>query len=191
LRVLAVVLVAALVPASTHATGAQPTRARHGMVVSQNFMASQVGVEVLWAGGTAVDAAVATAFVLAVTPPSAGNIGGGGFLPYRPANGDDAAAYDFREVAPAGSTPTMFTTNGTYDKKKHHEGYLSVGVPGTVAGLHMAWRAHGKMPWRRLVEPAIQMAREGIMVTDGLARSLREVLPEMKPYRASVMQFSR
>ena len=77
-------LLATLVPAPGGATGAQPTRARQGMVVSQNFMASQVGVEVLWAGGTAVDAAVATAFALAVTHPAAGNIGGGGFLLYRP-----------------------------------------------------------------------------------------------------------
>ncbi len=189
-RALAVLLTAALAPASTGATGAQPVRAKQGMVVSQNFMASQVGVEVLWAGGTAVDAAVATAFALAVTHPSAGNIGGGGFLLYRPAKGDPAA-YDFREVAPAGSSPTMFLTAGAYDKKKHHEGYLSVGVPGTVAGLHMAWRAHGRLPWRRLVDPAISMARDGIVVTHGLARSLRAVMPEMKPYSASVAQFTR
>src|SRR5713101_7642548 len=129
---LAVLLIAALAPTPARATGAQPLRAKQGMVVSQNFMASQVGVEVLWAGGTAVDAAVATAFALAVTHPSAGNIGGGGFLLYRPAKGDPAA-YDFREVAPAGSSPTLFLTGGKYDKKKHHDGYLSVGVPGTVA----------------------------------------------------------
>ncbi|PYQ54125.1 MAG: gamma-glutamyltransferase [Acidobacteria bacterium] len=189
-RALAVLLVAALAPAPAQATGAQPTRAKQGMVVSQNFMASQVGVEVLWAGGTAVDAAVATAFALAVTHPAAGNIGGGGFLLYRPAKGEPAA-YDFREVAPAGSAPTMFLTGGAYDKKKHHEGYLSVGVPGTVAGLHMAWRAHGRLPWRRLVDPAISMARDGIVVTHGLAGSLRKVLPEMKPYPASVAQFTR
>ena len=160
------------------------------MVASQNFMASQVGIEVLWGGGNAVDAAVATAFALAVTHPAAGNIGGGGFLLYRPASGDPAA-YDFRETAPSGSSPTMFLTAGAYDKKKHHEGHWSVGVPGTVAGLHMAWRAHGKLPWRRLVDPAIIMAREGFVVTPGLARSLRGILPEMKPYRASVLQFSR
>jgi gamma-glutamyltranspeptidase / glutathione hydrolase len=189
-RALAVLLIAALVPTPAGATGAQPVRAKQGMVVSQNFMASQVGIEVLWAGGTAVDAAVATAFALAVTHPAAGNIGGGGFLLYRPAKGD-AAAYDFREVAPAGSSPTMFLTGGAYDKKKHHEGYLSVGVPGTVAGLHMAWRAHGRLPWRRLVDPAISMARDGIVVTHGLARSLRAVLPELKNHAASLAQFTR
>jgi gamma-glutamyltranspeptidase/glutathione hydrolase len=183
-------LLAVSAPPSALATGAQPVRGKQGMVASQNFLASQVGIEVLWAGGNAVDAAVATAFALAVTHPAAGNLGGGGFLLYRPASGDPAA-YDFREIAPAGSSPTMFLTGGVYDKKKHHEGHWAVGVPGTVAGLHMAWRAHGKLSWRRLVEPAIVMAREGFVVTPGLARSLRRVLPEMKPYRASVAQFTR
>ena len=187
----ALVLVLALsAPATVLGTGAQPVRARQGMVASQNFMASQVGIEVLWAGGNAVDAAVATAFTLAVTHPTAGNIGGGGFLLYRPASGDPVA-YDFREMAPAGSTPTMFLTAGAYDAKKHHESHLSVGVPGTVAGLHMAWRAHGKLPWRRLLDPAIAMARDGIVVTPGLSRSLRRVLPAMKPYPASVAAFTR
>jgi gamma-glutamyltranspeptidase/glutathione hydrolase len=189
-RALVLVLLAVSVPAAVLGTGAQPVRAKQGMVASQNFMASQVGIEVLWAGGNAVDAAIATAFTLAVTHPTAGNIGGGGFLLYRPASGDPVA-YDFRETAPAGSSPTMFLTAGQYDKKKHHESHLSVGVPGTVAGLHMAWRAHGKLPWRRLLAPAIAMAREGIVVTPGLSRSLRRVLPEMKPYPASVAQFTR
>ena len=177
-------------PSSLLATGAQPVRGKQGMVASQNFLASQVGIEVLWAGGNAVDAAVATAFALAVTHPAAGNIGGGGFLLFRPASGDPAA-YDFRETAPTGSSPTMFLTAGAYDKKKHHEGHWSVGVPGTVAGLHMAWREHGKLPWRRLVDPAVVLARDGFVITPGLARSLRGILPEMKPYRASVLQFTR
>jgi gamma-glutamyltranspeptidase/glutathione hydrolase len=186
----AVLLALVLSPGPTLAVGAQPVRAKRGMVASQNFMASQVGIEVLWAGGNAVDAAVATAFVLAVTHPTAGNIGGGGFLLYRPAAGEPVA-YDFREMAPAGSSPTMFLTDGRYDAKKHHESHLSVGVPGTVAGLHMAWRAHGKLPWQRLVTPAIRMAREGFIVTPGLARSLARVLPKMQPYPASVAQFTR
>src|SRR5438045_2355201 len=170
-RAAVLVLVATLAPLPLSATGAQPIRAKQGMVASQNFMASQVGIEVLWAGGTAVDAAVATAFALAVTHPSAGNVGGGGFLLYRPAEGEPVA-YDFRETAPAGSSPTMFLTAGAYDKKKHHESHLSVGVPGTVAGLHVAWRAHGKLPWRRLLDPAIALARDGFVVTPGLARSV-------------------
>jgi len=181
--------VAVLATAAPAAAGV-PARARNGMVASQNFVASQVGVEVLWDGGNAVDAAVATAFALAVTHPSAGNIGGGGFLIYRPPTGTPVA-YDFRETAPAGSSPTMFLKDGLYDEDRHHNSHLSVGVPGTVAGLHMAWKAYGKLPWRRLVAPAVTLARDGIMVTDGLARSLKEVLPEMKKYPASVAQFSR
>jgi len=188
LRPLAAVL---LVPAAGLAAAATvPARARNGMVASQNFVASQVGIEALWDGGNAVDAAVATAFALAVTHPSAGNIGGGGFLIYRPPS-DPAVAYDFRETAPAGASPTMFLKDGVYDAERHHDSHLSVGVPGTVAGLHMAWKAHGKLPWRRLLAPAVTLARDGIMVTDGLARSLKEALPEMKKYPASVAQFSR
>jgi gamma-glutamyltranspeptidase/glutathione hydrolase len=170
--------------------GSQPVRARNGMVVSQNFLASQVGIEALWDGGGALDAAVATAFALAVTYPVAGNIGGGGFLLYRPATGEPAA-YDFREKAPARAAPTMFLKDGKYDKELHHDSYLSVGVPGTVAGLHMAWRQHGRLPWRRLVEPAIVLARDGFVVTDGLARSLKAALPGMKAHGATMAQFSR
>ena len=124
-----------------------PVRARNGMVVSQNAIASQVGIEVLLAGGNAVDAAVATAFALAVVHPAAGNIGGGGFLLVRPANGP-AAVYDFREQAPAAATPTMFLRDGKYSAELHHDSHLSVGVPGTVAGLHMAWTDNGRMPWK-------------------------------------------
>jgi gamma-glutamyltranspeptidase / glutathione hydrolase len=167
-----------------------PVRARQAMVVSQNAIASQVGMEVLLAGGNAVDAAVATAFALAVVHPAAGNIGGGGFLLLRPAKGK-AAVYDFREQAPAAASPTMFLRDGRYSAELHHASPLSVGVPGTVAGLYMAWNDNGRLPWRDLVEPAVSLARDGFMVSDGLARSLREVLPKMRPYPASVAQFSR
>jgi gamma-glutamyltranspeptidase / glutathione hydrolase len=169
--------------------GAPPVRAPKGMVASQNFLASQVGVEALWDGGNAIDAAVATAFALAVTHPAAGNIGGGGFLVYRPATGDPVA-YDFRETAPAGASPTMFLRDGQYDADRHHKSHLAVGVPGTVAGLHMAWKEQGKLPWRRLLEPAILLARNGFMVTDGLARSLEAALPEFKKQPAALAQFS-
>ncbi|HXK09868.1 MAG TPA: gamma-glutamyltransferase [Vicinamibacteria bacterium] len=170
--------------------GSVPVRARSGMVVSQNAIASQTGMEVLLAGGNAVDAAVATAFALAVVHPAAGNIGGGGFLLVRPAKGP-AALYDFREQAPAAATPTMFVRDGRYSDELHHASHLSVGIPGTVAGLHMAHIDHGRLPWKRLLQPAIALAREGFMVSDGLARSLREVVPRMKRYPASLAQFSR
>lgn len=180
----------ALVCASIVLAGSQPVRARQGMVVSQNEVASRIGVAVLQDGGNAIDAAVATALAMAVTHPTAGNIGGGGFILYRPAVGVPVA-YDFREMAPAKATPTLFLKEGKYDSDRHHNGYLSVGVPGTVAGLHMAWQQKGKLPWKRLVESAVTLAREGFLVTDGLSRSLRYVLPQMQRYPASVAQFSK
>jgi len=160
------------------------------MVVSQEATASKVGAGVLKAGGNAIDAAIATAFALAVVHPAAGNIGGGGFIVFRPASGDPAA-YDFRETAPAAATPAMFLTAGRYDSAKHHESHLSVGVPGTVAGLHLAWKQHGTLPWKRLVQPAIALARDGFPLSEALAASLARVLPSMKRYPASIAQFSR
>jgi gamma-glutamyltranspeptidase/glutathione hydrolase len=160
------------------------------MVVSQHVLASEVGAEVLRAGGNAVDAAVASAFALAVVHPSAGNIGGGGFLVYRPAGGEPVA-YDFREMAPQGATAEMFLVEGEYDKQRHHHSHLAVGVPGTVAGLHMAWRESGSLPWKRLVEPAIELARTGFVVTEGLAQSLVRALPRLQPYPASLRQFTK
>ena len=170
--------------------GSEPARASRGMVVSQDSTASRIGVDVLREGGTAIDAAVATAFALAVTHPTAGNVGGGGFLVYRPSSGEPVA-YDFRERAPAAATATMWIENGKYDRRRHHESHLAVGVPGTVAGLHLAWSEEGKLPWKRLVEPAIALARDGFLVTDGLARSLKTVLPRMQKYPASIAQFTR
>jgi gamma-glutamyltranspeptidase/glutathione hydrolase len=183
-----VIAVAALV-LSAFAAQSQPVRARKGMVISANAAASDVGVEMLRKGGNAVDAAVATAFALAVTHPMAGNIGGGGFLVFRPASGPPAA-YDFREIAPAAASPTMFLQNGAYDEARHHRSHVAVGVPGTVAGLHLAWSQHGVLRWRDLVEPAIRLARDGFPVSVDLARSLEAALPSMVDYPASVAQFS-
>lgn len=177
------------VPAGVHAANA-PVRATHGMVVSQNHLASRIGVEVLEEGGNAVDAAVATAFALAVTHPTAGNIGGGGFLVYRPDSGKPVA-YDFRETAPTGSHPEMWLEDGEYSFQRHHMSHLAVGVPGTVAGLYLAWQDAGTLPWKRLVEPAIELAREGITVTHGLAASLERALPRMRRYPASLAQYSK
>ena len=168
----------------------QPVRARHGMVVAQERLATEAGRDVLRAGGSAVDSAVATAFVLAVTHPTAGNIGGGGFMIVRPATGEPVA-YDFRESAPAAASPAMFLVDGTYDRELHHDSHVAVGVPGTVAGLHLAWSEHGRLPWSRLVRPAIELAEDGFVATEHLARSLADVLPRMARYPASVEQFSR
>jgi gamma-glutamyltranspeptidase/glutathione hydrolase len=183
----------ALLPAPAPEARTHPYRARDGMVVAQEKIAAQVGADVLAEGGGAVDAAVATAFALAVTHPAAGNVGGGGFLVYRSKSGG-TAAYDFRESAPAGASATMFLDKaGAYDKVRHHNSHVAVGVPGTVAGLHLAWSENGTLPWKRLVEPSVRLAREGFVVSDGLARSLKAVLAEMKTkgYAASIAAFSR
>ena len=144
-------------------------------------------------GGNAIDGAVATAFALAVTHPTAGNIGGGGFIVYRAADGT-ATTFDFREMAPAGANPTMWMKDGKYDFDLHHNTHRSVGVPGTVAGLHLAWQKHGSKPWKDLVLPAVALARDGFEVTEGLARSLAGMLVEpddFKKYPASLAQFSK
>jgi gamma-glutamyltranspeptidase / glutathione hydrolase len=169
---------------------AEPQRFTNAAVVSQDRIASQVGADMLRRGGNAVDAALATAFALAVTHPAAGNIGGGGFLVLRTAEGY-AVAYDFRETAPAKSSPTMFLRDGKYDPELHHNSHVSVGVPGTVAGLHLAWREHGKLPWRELVMPAVTLARDGFVVSEGLARSLKSVRPLLTKYPASLAQFTK
>jgi len=189
-RAALVVLVASVVSVLTLGASAVPSRAQRGMVASQNELASKIGADVIAAGGTAVDAAVATAFALAVVHPTAGNIGGGGFIVYRPAKGE-AAAYDFREVAPAKASPTMFMKDGKYSAELHHNSYLAVGVPGTVAGLHLAWKEQGKLPWKRLVDPAVALARDGFTVSDNLSRSLRNALRQMQKYPASIAQFSK
>ena len=167
-----------------------PVMATHGMVVSQEALASKIGADALKAGGSAIDAAIATAFALAVTHPTAGNIGGGGFLLYRPGKGEPVA-YDFREVGPAGSHPEMWLEDGEYSFQRHHLSHMAVGVPGTVAGLYLAWQDHGRLPWSQLVQPAVVLAREGFIVSHGLAQSLQRVLPRMQKYPASVAQFSR
>ena len=170
--------------------GSAPARARIGMVITQSDIASEVGFQVINGGGNAIDAAVATAFAMAVTHPTAGNIGGGGFIVYRPAAGEPTA-YDFRERAPAGSGADMWLKDGKYEFDIHHNSHRSVGVPGTVAGLHLAWKEQGSKPWKDLVMPAVALARDGFEVSHGLARSLEEMIPEFKKYPASLAQFSK
>lgn len=168
--------------------GAQPPR---GVVVSQERLASEAGAQVLREGGSAVDAAVATAFALAVVHPAAGNLGGGGFLLSRPTRGQ-ASFVDFRETAPATAHPRMWLkADGTYDEAEHHGSLASVGVPGTVAGLREAWKREGRLPWTRLLKPAIHLAREGFVLTENQAASLAEQLPAFTRHAPTLAQFSR
>jgi gamma-glutamyltranspeptidase/glutathione hydrolase len=161
------------------------------MVVSASEIASRVGMEVLREGGNAIDAAIATGFALAVTHPTAGNIGGGGFMVVRFPDGR-VTAFDFREKAPLAAHPEMFTDeNGEYSYEIHHESHKAVGVPGTVAGFALAHERYGSIDWKRLVDPAVRLADEGFRVPPGLARSLAGVLPQMQRYPASVQAFSK
>ena len=179
-----------LVSSLTLDAGSVAYRAKRGMVISASAIASDVGFQVIKDGGNAIDAAVATAFALAVTHPTAGNIGGGGFLVYRPATGEPTT-FDFREAAPSGSNPLMWMKDGKYDSQVHHNSHLAVGVPGTVAGLHLAWKTSGSKPWKDLVAPAVKLARDGFELSDPLARSLERTLPNFKRYPASYAQFSK
>ena len=173
---------------SAQALPAQPSR---GLVVSQERLASEAGAAVLREGGSAVDAAVATAFALAVVHPAAGNLGGGGFLLLRNAEGQ-AAFVDFRETAPAAAHPRMWLgADGTYDGARHHDSLAAVGVPGTVAGLRRAWEREGRLPWARLLGPAIRLAREGFRLSENQAASLAEQLPDFRKHAPTLAQFSR
>ena len=163
-----------------------------GLVVSTSSIASDIGADILHRGGNAVDAAVATAFALAVTHPTAGNIGGGGFMVVRLANGD-AVTIDYREKAPLASTPTMYLdSTGNINRGLTAAGYLAPGVPGTVRGMEVAHRRFGKLPWRDVVMPAVELAETGFVMTDGLARSLNsEVTGRMSRFPASVAAYGK
>lgn len=144
------------------------TYGQNGMVVSSNETASKVGIEILKKGGNAIDASVATAFALAVTHPSAGNIGGGGFLVFKSANGK-ATTIDFREKAPLKAITNMFLDeNGKLIPDSNHLTIKSIGVPGTVAGLYLAHQKYGKLSWREVVEPSVKLAKDGFEMPWGL-----------------------
>ena len=170
-------------PASAPATtGAQ------GMVVSTDELASQVGVDVLQAGGNAVDAAVAVQFALAVVNPEAGNIGGGGFLVTRMADGT-TAALDFREKAPMAATRDMYLDAAGNVTDKSVVGHLASGVPGSVMGMWEAHRRFGSLPWADLLAPAVALA-EGFPVRTRFLNSLdAEMVRSLAPFPASAAQF--
>jgi gamma-glutamyltranspeptidase / glutathione hydrolase len=172
-------------------TAGSAVRASSGMVVSSSSIASRAGADVLRAGGNAVDAAIATGFALSVTHPSAGNIGGGGFMVIRFPDGR-VTAFDFREKAPAASSAKMFLDEkGEYSSQIHHNSHIAVGVPGTVAGFAKAHATYGKLDWKRLVDPAIRLSSDGFEVSPNLARSLSSVLSVMDRYPASIESFSK
>jgi gamma-glutamyltranspeptidase/glutathione hydrolase len=152
-----------------------PVFAENGMVASQEAEATRIGVEILEAGGNAADAAVAVGFALAVTLPRAGNLGGGGFMLIHDAGSGETVALDFREMAPAAAFRDMYLDDkGEVDQQRARFSHLSVGVPGTVAGLALALEKYGRMSLAQVLAPAIRLAEEGILVNRGLADSLEE-----------------
>jgi len=159
------------------AAGTVPaTVAPHAMVVSNSALASDAGVEILRAGGNAVDAAVAVGFALAVTHPEAGNLGGGGYMVIRLADGH-TAAFDYRETAPAAATRDMFVGPDGHVTDASVVGPLASGVPGAVAGLTAALAAHGSLPLRTVMAPAIRLAAQGFIVDSAFHRSIVAAAP--------------
>jgi gamma-glutamyltranspeptidase/glutathione hydrolase len=165
---------------------------KDGLVVSSSDVASDTGAAILSKGGNAVDAAVATAFALAVTHPFAGNIGGGGFMVVRTPDGK-ATTFDYRETAPGKATPTMYLgPDGKIDIRLTNTGYLAPGVPGTVRGMALAHKRFGKLPWKDVVLPAAELADKGFVMSASLARSLTgETGRGMAPYSASVAAYGK
>ena len=169
-----------------------PVRGSEAMVVSVSPIATDVGVEILRVGGNAVDAAVAVGFALAVTHPSAGNIGGGGFMLLHLEDENREYSLDYREKAPAAASSGMYLDNhGEPVEGLSTRGYPAAGVPGTVAGLHLAWKRFGSLSWQDLVDPAFHLADKGFEVSFALSQSLRRGSARMKPFPESSRIFLR
>jgi len=183
--------IAAPTRAQTTARDTATVASKRGVVVSVSGLASDIGASILGRGGNAVDAAVATAFALAVTHPSAGNLGGGGFMIVRTANGT-ATTFDYREKAPAAATPTMYLKpDGTIDRSLTRAGWLAPGVPGTVRGLALAHRKFGKLPWADVVRPSARLAL-GFPLSKALASSLNSTVERlMAPFPSSVAAYGK
>jgi gamma-glutamyltranspeptidase/glutathione hydrolase len=176
------------VPAAwPHPLDAREVVAAHGMVVSDAPLASRVGADVLRRGGSAIDAAVATAFALAVTLPSAGNVGGGGFAVVS-VNGQ-AAALDFRETAPAAATRNMYLDDNGGATERSITGHLAAGVPGSVAGLWALHQKFGTKPWADLLAPAIALAEQGFTVDADFSSAIADEAKRLSKFPASAALF--
>jgi len=176
-------------PGTIHAVVAE-----HGMVVAQEKLAAQIGADILRQGGNAVDAAVATGFAMAVSYPRAGNIGGGGFMVIHSAERHEDVAIDYRETAPAATTRDIFLgADGKPDNAKSRDSALSIGVPGTVAGLALALEKYGsgRLTLADLVKPAIAMAADGIAVADDIADTLPFMRQRLSRWPSSSAMFAK
>lgn len=158
---------------TTHKS-APDTEYKNGVVVTAHPLASKVGLEILKKGGNAVDAAIAVKFALAVVYPNAGNIGGGGFMVYR-SNKGEVSSLDFREKAPLAAHKDMFLDkDGNPIENLSIYGHLAAGVPGSVAGMDEAYKKYGSLPWKTLLQPAIELAEKGFPITKMQAREFNE-----------------
>ena len=177
-------------PGSSSGDTTEPEPSRNGMVVSEEKIATLVGLSVLKEGGNAVDAAVAMGFALAVTYPRAGNLGGGGFMLVHLGETGRTVAIDYREKAPLKATRSMFLDeNGNVDIERSRHSVYSCGVPGTVAGLSLALEKYGTMPLEKVLAPAIRLADEGFAVTPELRKSLLEAKGRLKKSSESMDVF--
>lgn len=181
-RCLALLLVFVLVVPA--ADGREPVYGRKAMVVAQEDLATDVGVSILRAGGNAVDAAVAAGFALAVTHPYAGNLGGGGFMLIRMADGR-TTFIDFREKAPGRASRDMYLDPAGNPTKDSVVGWRSVGVPGTVRGFELAHEKYGRKPWAELVNPAVALAEKGFPVSRWQMNSWRRSAPLLSQFPES------
>ena len=169
-----------------------PVVARHGMVVTQNELASRVGQNILEQGGNAIDATVAIGFALAVTLPRAGNLGGSGFMLIHMEQAQETVALDFRSIAPSAARLEHFIDeDGSILWDDLTFGVRAPAVPGTVAGLYHAWQKFGSLSWPLLLAPAINLAKEGIAVSEDLAYALAEAMPIMSQYPSSIVAYAR
>ncbi len=167
-----------------------PVKAAKGMVVTDNRLATLAGKRVLKEGGNAVDAAVTIGFVLAVTYPRAGNLGGGGFMVIRDSKTGDIVSVDYREKAPSASTADMFRDdNGNVDREKSRNSIYSTGVPGTVAGLALALERYGTINLERAIEPALNLARNGFPMSRTMKDSLQEARDRLSKSPESISVF--
>ena len=166
-----------------------PERANHGMVVSSHKLASEAGIRILQDGGNAIDAAIATGLALAVVHPAAGNIGGGGFMIVHTKDGK-VTAFDFREKAPLAAHERIYVDSaGNYIEDISHEGYLAIGVPGTIAGFDLAFKRFGTMAWDDLVEPAVDLADDGFALSWSMAEDFKYLKEDFKKYPSSAKVF--
>ncbi len=169
-----------------------PVHGRHGMVATEEETATRIGLEVLQQGGNAVDAAVTVGFALAVTLPRAGNLGGGGFMLVHDAASGDTVAIDYREKAGGNAFRDMFLNeNGEADPEKSRYSGLAVGVPGTVAGLALALERYGTISLAQALAPAIELAEQGIIVSEDLAASLDGAGDRLRKWPSSTKIFSK